>query len=356
MVLGEEREHGGGALGAPGDVVLFQLRVVAVVADGVEVAVEPGLAGGQPERAQRLDQPGQELAVGLAAHPPGVGAQVGGLGQGGQAEGERQAGVVSERADMVHPGVAGAFGQQQAAHRLPGAERSGGRVAGLADQVVQAQFGDGGEQQQQPGVITWQCRAAGRPAGQVGGLDRVQFRRRAAAALVTAGQPGNPLGVEDLPGRLRRHRHSLAGERGGDLGHAVPGRAQFQHPGPQLAGGLARAFRAGPALGEQRQPALAQQRRHLVHAGGGVPELVGDLAGGHVLGEVGTQRLVPALRCAGGCREVLRALSHPDSSTHLAERFLSTIEPYHWMSMTPRRYSHSFRPRAVITAAQSASC
>jgi len=45
---GEEGEQGAGAPGAAGDVVLFQDGLVAVVADGVEVAVEPGLAGGQP--------------------------------------------------------------------------------------------------------------------------------------------------------------------------------------------------------------------------------------------------------------------------------------------------------------------
>jgi hypothetical protein len=135
VVLGEESEHGRGARGAPGDVVLFQLRVVAVVADGVEVAVESLFAGGQAERPQNLDQPGQQVAVGLAAHPPGVGAQVGGLGQGRQAKGERQAFVVGERADVVHPGLASALGQRQAAHRLSGAELAGARVVGLADQV-----------------------------------------------------------------------------------------------------------------------------------------------------------------------------------------------------------------------------
>ena len=74
VILGEEGHQGAGALGAPGDVVLFQDGLVAVVADGVEVAVEPSLAGGQPNRPQRLDQPGQQLLVGLAAHPPGGGA------------------------------------------------------------------------------------------------------------------------------------------------------------------------------------------------------------------------------------------------------------------------------------------
>ena len=299
VVLGEEGEHGAGALGAAGDVVLFQHGLVAVVADGVEVAVEPGLAGGQPERPQRLDQPGQQLLVGVAADPPGVGAQVGGLGQGGQPEGERQPGVVGQRAGVGDAGLAGALGQQQRADRLPRRQFPGGGVAGLADQVRQADLGDGGQQQQQPGVIARQRQRLGRPAGQGGGLDRVEPGRRAAAALVAAGQPRQPLGVEDLPDGLRRDRHPLGGERGGDLGDRMPGRAQLQHPGPQLAGGLARAFGAGPGLGEQVQPALAQQRGHLVDAGGGVAEPVGDLGGGHLLGEVGAQRLIPALRRAG---------------------------------------------------------
>ena len=120
VVLGEEGQHGAGALGAAGDVVLFQHGLVAVVADGVEVAVEPGLAGGQPERPQRLDQPGQQFLVGLAADPPGVGAQVGGLGQRGQPEGERQPFVVGQRPGVGDAGLAGALGQQQRPDRLPG--------------------------------------------------------------------------------------------------------------------------------------------------------------------------------------------------------------------------------------------
>ena len=43
VVLGEEGEHGPGALAAGGHVVLFEGDLVAVVADGVEVQVEPGL-------------------------------------------------------------------------------------------------------------------------------------------------------------------------------------------------------------------------------------------------------------------------------------------------------------------------
>jgi hypothetical protein len=91
--------------------------VLAVVADGVEVAVEPGLAGGQPESAQGADQPGEQLLVGFAADAVGVGAQVGGLRQGGQPEGGGQAEVVDQRAEVVGPGAAGALGQQQSLSR-----------------------------------------------------------------------------------------------------------------------------------------------------------------------------------------------------------------------------------------------
>lgn len=59
----------------------FQDWVVAVVADGVEVQVEPVLAGGQAEGPQVLDEAGEQLLVGLAADPVGVGGQVGGFGK-----------------------------------------------------------------------------------------------------------------------------------------------------------------------------------------------------------------------------------------------------------------------------------
>jgi len=244
------------------------------------------------------------------ADPPGVGAQVGGLGQGGQPEGERQPGVVGQRPGVGEAGLAGGFGQQQGADRLPGGQRLGGGVAGLGDQVRQGHLADGREQQQQPGVIARQRHRRGRPAGQRGGLDRVQPGRRAAAALIAAAQSRQPLGIQDLPDGLRRDRHPLAGQRGGDLGDAVPGGAQLQCPGAQRPGGLARSFRAWPGLGEQGEPALAQQRGHLVHGGGGVPEPVGYLGGGHAVEEIGAQRLIPALRRTGRLGEVLRALSH----------------------------------------------
>ena len=159
-------------------------------------------------------------------------------------------------------------------------------------------MGHGGQQkEQQPGVIARQVLAgtSGQP-GAAAALTGFEPGWRAAAAVVAAGQPRQALGIEDLPAGLRRDRQALAGARGGDLGDGMPGGAQFQHSLAELAGGLARAFRAGPGPGEQGQPALAQQAGHLVDAGGGVAEPVGDLGGGHLVQEIGAQRLVPALR------------------------------------------------------------
>ena len=52
VVVGEERQHRAGPLRAGRDVVVLQRDVDAVVADGVEVEVEPLLACGEPELAQ----------------------------------------------------------------------------------------------------------------------------------------------------------------------------------------------------------------------------------------------------------------------------------------------------------------
>ena len=135
---------------------------------------------------------------------------MGGLGQRGQPERVREPGVVGERVDVVGAVAARAFGQHQGGDRLPGADRAGARVAGLLDELVQAQFDHGREQQQQAGVRAVD-RGAGRPVRLRPGLDRVELRGAAAAGLVAAVQPGQPGGVEDLPHRLRRDRRARFG-------------------------------------------------------------------------------------------------------------------------------------------------
>ena len=117
VVVGEEGEHRAGALGSRWHVVLFQDRVVAVVADRVEVKVEAVRAGGQAEGAQAADESGEQ---GHAGFTVAVGGQVGGLGQRGEAEEERQPFVVGDLVDVVGTGDAGRRGQQQGGDGVPG--------------------------------------------------------------------------------------------------------------------------------------------------------------------------------------------------------------------------------------------
>ena len=75
-------------------------------------------------------------------------------------------------------------------------------------------------------------------------------------------------------------------------------------------GGLDRALGPGAGVGEQAHPARPQQRGHLVHAGCGVAELVGDPRGRLLVHEVGAHRLVPAVGGAGWLGEEFRACPH----------------------------------------------
>ena len=255
---------------------------------------------------------------------------MGGLGQRGQPERVREPGVVGKRVDVVGAVPTRALGQQQRADRLPGGDRGGGRVAGLGDQIVQAQLGHRRKQQQQPGVAAADGRA-GRPARLRPCLDRLQFRGAAAASVVAAVQPGQPGLVENLPHRLRRDRRALLGQHGGDLADAAPARPQCKHLLPHRGGGLARALRAGLGLGERRELAGAQQGGHLMHRSGGVAVPVGDLGGSGVLDEIGAQRLVAALARAAGLGEL-----PPQPSTGFLEQHTHMLELYLCPVRAPR--------------------
>src|SRR6266568_1617859 len=98
------------------------------------------------------------------------------------------------------------------------------------------------------------------------------------AAVSSPRSRGGALGRADLPHGLGGYRRALAGQVPGDLGDAEP---------------------------------AAAQGRHLVHAGGGVPEGVGDLRGGQLVDEVGAHGLVPALGGAGRVGEEACPCPHP---------------------------------------------
>jgi hypothetical protein len=113
-VLGEEGQHTAGALGAFGDVVLFQHGVVAPVQDRVEVQVEDRLlAGGQPRLDHVLVQGGQEGALVVVGQPVGVAGQRRLLGQDRQPGQQPGGGVGEQVIDMRHPAGSGELEGQQ---------------------------------------------------------------------------------------------------------------------------------------------------------------------------------------------------------------------------------------------------
>ena len=140
VVLGEEGEHGPGALAAGRHVVLFEGDLAAVVADGVEVQVEPGLTVGEPQLAGLAGEGFSRGDVGGALHPIGVAGEVGGLGQGDEAEQEAEAWVAAEREGVGGAASPGALEQQQRPERVERGQDLGARVAGRSDQGVETKL------------------------------------------------------------------------------------------------------------------------------------------------------------------------------------------------------------------------
>ena len=303
-VFGEEGQHRPGALGAAGHVVLFQDRVLAPVHDGVEVQVErfplcePGRDGGLVQRGQERGLPGM-------LQPVGVGGQRGGLRQGREPGEQGGAGVGGDVVDVGDPPGRCQLECQQRQDVGQGGDLRGGRVAGGGHHVRHAerdQVRDGQEQPGQPGLG---------PAGQRGevrsfgaGLDLPG--RPAAFGVGAAPHPGQPFGGDHLgdPGPVQRG--ALGGESLGDLVDGMPGGAQLDDPRP---GGVLgrRGLRAGPAGDEELPRAGAEVPYRRQQRCRGVAEPGGGLGRGQPLGQVGAQRLIPAVRRGGRAQEELPA-------------------------------------------------
>ena len=141
-VLGEEGEHGAGALGAGGHVVFLQHRVVTPVHDGVEVQVEDRVGGGGEPGVDHLRvQGGQEAALVVVAGAVGVVGQGGLLRQGGQTSEQRCGGVGQQQVvDVGDPAGAGQLQRQQRQQPRRGGHHPGARIAGPFHQVGQAEL------------------------------------------------------------------------------------------------------------------------------------------------------------------------------------------------------------------------
>ena len=161
-VLGEEGQHGAGALRAGGHVVLLQRRVGAPVHDGVEVQVEDRLVGGGQPAGDHLGvQGGEEGALVVVAGAVGVVGERALLGQRGQ-PGQQRGGRVGQQQviDVGDPPGAGEFQRQQGQQPAGGGHDPGAGVAGRVDQGGQVEGDQVGDQQQQPGLGRVHPRAA----------------------------------------------------------------------------------------------------------------------------------------------------------------------------------------------------
>ena len=128
--------------------------------------------------------------------------------------------------------------------------------------------------------------------------------RTAALGVRTAPHPGQPLLGDHLGDSGPVQRGAFRRERSGDLVDRVPGGAQLDDPRP--CGILARrGLRAGPAGDEEVPGAGAEVSHRRQQRRRGIAEPGGGLGGRQALGQVGTQRLIPAVRGAVRTEEEL---------------------------------------------------
>ncbi len=299
-VLGEEGQHGPGALGPRGDVVLFQHRIAAPVHDGVEVQVEDRLfRGGQPAADHLLVQGGQEPLLVIMRQPVGVIGEHGFLRQR-RHPGEQPCGGVGQQViDMGDPPGPGELERQQGQQPVHGGDDPGAWVASCADQGGQVQGHQVGDGQQQPCLRGLQ---PVRPGGQVDDPGRGQAgvpagggRGDAGLRIGAAQQPPEPLLGQDLTDRRPVERGALGGQPPGDLigRQALP--AQLDDPAARaVLGGRHAGWRTGLLRrGEQLQRSRPVLTDQVDHRPPGVAEPGAGLLTGQVLGEEGAQRLVP---------------------------------------------------------------
>jgi hypothetical protein len=195
---------------------------------------------------------------------------------------------------MGDPPGAGQLERQQRQQIRQGRDPGRGRVAGGGHHVRQAERDQVRDDQQQPGQPGLSALGQGGEVQGLGaGLDLPG--RPAALSVGAAPQPRQPLIRDHLgdPGPVQRG--AFGGQRGGDLVNGVPGGTQFQDPGP---GGVLARRGPGPGLAGNKE--LPRSGAEIPHRRGQrrrrIPEPGGGLGGRQPLGEVGPQRLVPAVR------------------------------------------------------------
>lgn len=310
-VVGEERQHGFGALRAPRDVVGLQGDVVAEVHDRVEVQIEVSaraLAG----LGHRACEAGEQRLVVRAREAVAVGAQRAGLGQRLQAGERGECWVGADIVDVADAAPADRLERQQRQHRGQRRDLAGARKARVGDRAGQIQRDQRRQQQHDAGMVAGDAHRLLGPA-QPPDAWRMVARRCAALGRRSWPQPLVAFLDKQLPHPGAIERRPRPGERVGDLGDRVPGRAQAQHvlAGRQLG---RRDARARATLDEELAGLGREVAAHRHDRRRGVPEALGDDCGRRALDEVRAQRLIAALRDIAGRGEERGTLTPPRRS------------------------------------------
>ncbi|OYV64070.1 MAG: hypothetical protein B7X07_07305 [Actinobacteria bacterium 21-64-8] len=178
--------------------MLFEGDLGPMVADGVEVQVEPGLARIEPDFPAASGQAFEQGDVGGPFHPVGVAGEVGGFGDSGQADRQAETGISTQGEGVGSPALSAGLDQQQRGEGLERGEHRGARVTGVGYQRVDAELDEGGQQHEEPGVVAFVA-GTGRPLPDRFSPHRAEPR---GGAGVAASQAFDAFGVEDGPHRL----------------------------------------------------------------------------------------------------------------------------------------------------------
>ena len=247
----------------------------------------------------------------VVGEPVGVISQRGFLRQDGQ-PGEQGAGRVADQViDVGHPAGAGQLQRQQRQQPRHRRDDGGAGVAGRRDQGGQVQGDQVGQCEQQAGQPGL---GAGRDGGEVEdrgpgqpGVPPGGGRAGAGLGRGAAQQPAEPLLGQDLPDPGAVERSALGAQPGADLVHRQARPAQLEHPGAGAVLGRGASGAGLAGRGEQLQPPGAEVAQQAGHAGAGVAGPLAGLGDSQALGEVGAQRLIPALVRVPRRGEVRRA-------------------------------------------------
>ena len=159
-LLREEAQDTGTGLAAAGEEVVVQGGGIAPERDGMEVQRED-LPLGEQQRCQGGDPAGEELLLVGPLGAVGVIGGVGVLGQDVEAREQAEGLIEVEIADMTAPLLVEQFQRQQAQQGAGGGHHLRAGIAGPVDDLVEAEAGQQGQEQEDAGDPSPQAASRG---------------------------------------------------------------------------------------------------------------------------------------------------------------------------------------------------